>query len=183
MAASNTAMTAKIIHEGFLKTIPNTRPSSIQSSSRQDDSQAHCCTASLLVVVCLGLSQLVVMVRELEVLPTRMDVHLGTEDGTGHCTALNVPAWAGMWPGFRENSPLVRALCSSCCALFLAYSDLKHSTKVPHLGGRGPRATPKSALQASTPSTTQSLLGFASRSSQSWTRPQLPEVLTRLPKA
>ena len=93
MATSNTAMTAKIIHEGILKTIPNTRPLSIHSSSRQDDSQAHCCTASLLVVVCLGLSQLVVVVRELEVLPAAMDIHLGTKNGAGHGAALNVPAW------------------------------------------------------------------------------------------
>ena len=75
-------------------------------------------TNLVVAVVGLRLSQLVVVVRELEIRATGVDVHVRTEDVTGHDRALDVPArpprppWR--FPRLRVDMPKqCRAVLSS----------------------------------------------------------------------
>lgn len=56
-------------------------------------------SCSLVVEECLRLCQFIVMVGELQVLSASVNVHLGTNDLAGHCTAFNVPAYIDTYMG------------------------------------------------------------------------------------
>lgn len=80
--------------EGMFATQPTMQTTSAPDSDV--DASKNCCAMrrdSLFMEVCFCLSQLIVMVWELEVLPSTVDVHLVTNDLAGHGAALNVPAW------------------------------------------------------------------------------------------
>ena len=64
----------------------------------------------VVIVVRLGLRQLVVVVRELEVAAAGMDVHVGAEDVPRHDGALDVPARPAAAPLFDPGGS-VRSYC------------------------------------------------------------------------
>ena len=46
----------------------------------------------------LTLTEFIVVMRELEVVPSRMHVHIGTHHVRSHHRALDVPAWPATTP-------------------------------------------------------------------------------------
>merc|ERR1719186_356868 len=58
---------------------------------------------SIIIIVRLRLSKFIVVVWELEVIPTRVNIHGLSKDSRGHYRTLNVPAWPSKTPRTRPG--------------------------------------------------------------------------------